>query len=236
MAIIKNSAEGGTDGTVVSAANSGGNSGTAWSLVDDGTTNDTVKFSTAGTMYGSLGYLVQVGVTTDNAYVQWTGITPLNSVTDTMYARCYCKIVSLTGSITNIITIVNNGVNAGGGVGISSAGKFTAKLYSGATAATSTNSVPIGSWFLLECKVIAAASGTGQVQIKIYLDPYASSPTETVTTGTVATGPGLIGIARFGALGGTYTNLTMYMDEIAVQDTGYIGPVAAYQSPFIGAV
>lgn len=59
MASLSNSAEGGSNTTLVSAANSGGSSGDAWSSVSRGSAASSYTFSSSFPAHGTLGYAIQ---------------------------------------------------------------------------------------------------------------------------------------------------------------------------------
>lgn len=231
MGLITNSAEGGTHGVVVTSGNSGGASGTAWSTVVDGPSNTTVKFDSAATMFGSLGYTFVTTGTAEDCFVAW--IDPLTPSL-TMYARTYCKFTNLPGAVYRIMMLTNSSYGGCGGVGINSSDKFVLRNRSGSTVLTSTLDVPTDAWFRLELMVFSDAA-VGQIELKIFLDPYSTIPDETMTTpANVNTRGGDIQGAVFGA-DVDVANLTMHMDEMAVQETGYIGPAAAHRIPWLSA-
>lgn len=231
MGRLNNSAEGGSNGVVVTAGSSGGASGEAWQTVNDGTANNTVQFSTAATLFGSMGYLFQTGGTADVGFITWANtMTPAL----TYYSRVYCQFVgTLPASVYRIFQLTNNSFASSGGVGISGSGKFAVRNSAGTLIQSSTTNVPTDAWCRLELKVFSSAT-VGQIELKIYLDPYSDTPTETVTTAAnVNTLGGNIQGVAFGP-DVAVANFTMYMDEISVSDLGYIG-AAAYRSPWMSA-
>ena len=218
--LIINTAEGGTDGTVVTSGNSGGASGTAWNTVNAGTSGTTVKFSAAQKAIGGLSYMFETHGTAEAAFVTWsTPITPGL----TMYARTYCYFQSSPVSIFRIFQLLDGSFLSCGGVGVSSGGKFILRNSAGTLTSTSTSSVPQNQWVRLELMVFSDAS-VGQMELKIFLNSQSSTPDETLTTAAnVNTRGGNIAAAAFGD-DVTISNLTMYQDNMAVSNTGYIGP------------
>jgi hypothetical protein len=111
--------------------------------------------------------------------------------------------------------------------------KFVLRNSAGTIAATSTTAVPYGSWFRIELSAFSDAT-VGTIQAKIYLDPQSVTADETVSTAAnVNTRGGNIGAIVFGNPA-TSDAVDMNMDEMALSDTGYVGPVPNYPVAWLG--
>lgn len=217
--LLVNTAEGGTNGTVVTTGNSGGASGTAWSTVNVGTSGTTVQFSAAQQAIGGLSYLFTTGGTAESAFMTWsTPITPGL----TTYARAYCYIQSSTVSIFRFLQLTDASFLSCGGIGTTALSKFKLINSAGSLVGTSTTTAPQNQWIRLELKVFSDAS-VGEIELKIFLNSQSNTPTETLAATNVNTRGGNIAAAVFGIDVAT-SNLTMYQDNMAVSNTGYIGP------------
>jgi hypothetical protein len=72
--------------------------------------------------------------------------------------------------------------------------------------------------------MVFSSATVGQIELRIFLNPHATTPDETVTTAAnVNTRGGNIGGVVYG-VDVAISNLTMYMDNLAVSDTGYMMP------------
>src|SRR5712672_1763560 len=91
---LANNAEGGSNGTTVSNANSGGTSGNAWDLISV-VTGGVCQFSNTSPAHGSLCYAFSTGATAGSSLIGWT--TSVGTTT-TLYGRAYYKI---TGTSPN---------------------------------------------------------------------------------------------------------------------------------------
>ena len=95
-------AEGGTDGTAISTANSGGASGTAFGLVSKAGVA-TLNYSTVGKAHGTLGYrAVSTGATTDKFYLR-TDFAGSDQFAD----RTYFTLNALPSQAQDLISYVD---------------------------------------------------------------------------------------------------------------------------------
>jgi hypothetical protein len=219
MTIRHNSFEGGTSGTTVSAANSGGVSGNAWNIVvvNSGTlTYDTTTrsgISALSLKYGTIS-------NANDSNIRWTGLNA-----DTLYIRFYY----MTTSFVNVYTYISDYYTA--------AGARNALLFidnSGQMFAYDTNTtnqglittLAINTWYRIEIKLIRNASA-GSLSVRIYTSveswgtPALSYATSSINTGTTATDQILIFTNSSGSSG----TASVYLDDIAVATNDWIGPV-----------
>lgn len=217
--ILTNGAEGGTNGATVTKANSGGDSGQPWdNIAING--SGSLTYSSAQVMSGSLSYYVSTTASPGQAFMVWT--SQITQPGKTMYMAVHCYITSRV-STTRFIQFTNVSINNCGGVGLSASGtSFTLQDSTSTIVATSTTTVPVNQWIRLEMMVFSDATA-GQIELKIFLDPTSAVPTEIITTSASQNTRGDdIAAAVFGNLSNT-ANFGMYLDNIAVQDTAYVG-------------
>jgi len=217
--LLENTAEGGTDGVNVSAANSGGASGNAWNTVN---ATGTLVYSNAQAIHGSLSYSI-VTTTSASAYMFWNS-SSITVNTKTMYSRCYMYFAAAPPFTGRFMQFMNSTAQLIGGVGIDVSDKFAIRNSTDTVVATSTTTVPTSAWFRVELYVFSSAT-VGEMEVKIFLDPHSTTPTETLTTSSTENTRGDdIKDALFGLAGGT-VNADLYMDSMGTQDSGYLGPV-----------
>jgi len=217
--LLTNTAEGGTNGVTVSAANSGGASGNPWNTV---TATGTLIYSNAQAMHGNLSYSI-VTTTSASAFMFWNS-TSITISTKVMYSRCYIYFAIEPPFTGRFMQFMNSSAQLIGGVGINVSNQLAIRNSVDAVIATSTTTVPTNAWFRVELYTFSSAT-VGQVEVKIFLDPHSTTPTETLTTSATENTRGDdIKAALFGLAGGT-ANADLYMDSMATQETGYLGPV-----------
>lgn len=214
-----NNAEGMTSGTVVATTNTGSGANNPWDTVfPDG---QTIEFSSAQAAHGQLSYHISIAAAA-GPYVIWDNVT-ITPNTKTMYARMYFYYPSSPATTGRFFQFANTSVALIGGIGIDSSDNLTLKDSAGTTVSTSTTTIPTNSWFRLEVMVFSSAT-VGQIELKIYLSPDSNTATETLTSAAnLNTRGDDIKLAIFG-LPTSVASADFYMDDLAVQDTGYIGP------------
>lgn len=221
MATISNTAEGGTNGTVATTANSGGASGDAFSAAGGGT--DPV-FSTAAAMRGTLGYSFTYPSTSAAGYVAWS-----NPQAGRVACRFYIQISALPSGNEQIGAIraaaagaiCNLRIASSGLIGIQNAASV---LISGSSAPAT---FPVGVPVRFEVAVTpGTTTSNGRVEYAYYLGNSATAEFS-YDSGTTQN----MGTANFAELWtGRWTAATaaraVYLDAIQVQDlaSGFIGP------------
>jgi fibronectin type 3 domain-containing protein len=214
LPLLANSFEGGTNGTAVTAANSGGASGNALNAVS--CSAGTVTYSTASAAHGSVSALASPG--TGLCYVQWSkSITPTNEA----YGRAYLNLSANPAGAFVLLKATDASFGRDIQVNLSKTGKLSILDAAGTTQATFTNSVPLNSWVRLEWHVIAAASGT--VELRMYAGDSATPIESHLVTG-VNTGT-TIGAYQLGALSSVSGGLgaTIGIDDLAYGTSGWLG-------------
>lgn len=215
----ENTAEGGTDETTVSAANSGGASGNAFSTVDKHA-DATLVFDTQRAAHGSYSFRITTGgVTAAYARMRWNFVSKSE-----IYVRFYLYFVNFTGSTTRI------GVPVGGtgnlcSIRLLNDGKLALYDNSGSGGTRryeSTNPIPLNQWVRVEARLVFSNT-VGHMEAK-YFSGHGTTPIQTIgnmtdnwDTGAAATGF-VIGLDN------ALLNAEFWTDEVKVRDDAYIGP------------
>lgn len=229
MTLVTNSAEGQVNTTAVTAANSGGASGTAFSLVAKNGTLAT--FSTDHAMHGSESYKLA----TINASGCILGWTSYNSASGAL--RGYLYMPALPDVLTPFVCAVNTSSANMAVLYVYPAGNLSVRNGAGTEVLKSTSTLSAATWYRFELQVTAGAStSTGTLQAAVYAGDGATAvgdchySSTTTNTGTVN-----LGSARFGVPQAVTTANTYYIDDLAANDgaTSFIGapgvpPVAAF--------
>jgi hypothetical protein len=219
--MVFNNAEGGTNGTAVTTANSGGASGTAFDSLGSGATT-TLTFDNTHAAHKSLSYKILVGTTNNNSFLTWTTSLTGSSVTQVWF-RVYLYLTANPSSTLRIIG-ARNGSTTRGNIAINSSGKLLLLNAAASILKTSTASVPLNQWFRIEGYILGDAS-VGQMEVKLFstaMDEDTADETQT-TTALQNTG-GSITRIDFGNPS-SLASYTFWADDVAASSTGYIGPV-----------
>lgn len=203
MLIRNNTAEGGTVGGAVTAGNSGGPSGDAFSSVTVSGTGS-VKYDGAVWHDGLLSYKF-----TSAAGASYS-LHTFSSFNSTLYARAYVYFASslfntyVISDVTQQHSVSCNGTH------------WTARAISGSQVVGTTTPI-VNTWYRVEAQFVYGASG-GTTTVRIYNDSGTLLETITATGGTNASTTAL----NWGTANSTTG--TLYMDDLALSDQGWIGP------------
>lgn len=220
-------ADGGTNGTTVSAANSGGTSGPAWDSVTANTANGaTLAYDTAHTLGGHpLAVKLATGGTATTCFTQWSTSLTASGITQTWF-RLYAYLTGIPAANFRIWQCLNGSTTCAA-LQILSTGKLRMLDTSGVAITTSTASVPAGQWFRVEGFVLASATA-GQTEVRLYsaADAGPQNYTEINTSAASQNTSTAITITRFG-VGTSVANVAAWwMASPGASDTGYLGPEA----------
>lgn len=230
MALFQNSAEGGTNGTNVTSANSGGNSGDKFNTVTPGT--GTLTYDTAAAAHGLLGYnFTSSG--TGSGVVSWNAVINL---APSVATRVYFNPGStLPSSLLRLVDIRNT---AGTAVRVqySATNHLLIQNAAGTTLFTSSTAVSANTWYRIELAMSVSATGA-----TINYDYYLLDSTIPVEAGysttTGNTGTTYIITVSMGSAAAATNVGAFYMDDFAINTgtTSYIGPVPVAAMPWIEA-
>lgn len=213
MATLSNTFEGGTPGTAVTTANSGGASGNAFDFVDP--SSSTITY-TATALHGAVACSL-AAATSDDPYFEWqTGISGTST-----WGRVYLRISSLPPSNINLVrhlagtaTVITVRINTNGRLGL---------LYgTGTFASNGTVAIPLDTWVRLEWAV-TTGTATGSVTAWLYTTPESTTAADTLSATNVNTGTAsAVTRQRMGMLSSGIWSLLF--DSVAFSDTAKIGP------------
>lgn len=234
MTSIAWNAEGGSDGTATSTANSGGASGTAWDTCQRGT-NATNEYDSATAGVGALSVLVATGVTSTTAYNRWNGaLTALwASGLTTHYGRFYIRVAALPGVDRTIVefldtTAATNRAN----IRLRTDGTIRLRNAASGTVATTTATVSVDTWYRLEYRIDGTT--TGAYELHLYAGS-STTPIEDIVGGTANFG-GSVGAVSYGYVSNAASLANLWFDGIQINDVGLPGPEASGQTVVIGQV
>jgi hypothetical protein len=208
-----NTAEGGTNTTAVTAANSGGASGTPFAVP-----SGTVTFDNSHPSNGSMGYkCVSTG---SPSYLPWT--TP-GAVRTKTYFRVTVYVTANPAFSSKVWAGISLNGTVCASVLINSSGKvfFQSAAGSQIGSVITSNSVNLNGFTRIEGFVIGDPS-VGQVELKLFLNKDSATPDETLTSLANINTTGQISRDWFGISNSvTYTE---FLDDIGSSGVGYLGP------------
>jgi len=215
---LVNNAAGGTQGTAVTAANSGGGSGNAWDGVV-GTPTITYD-NTRG--YAPFSYKAVISGIVTSQQMQWS--TSLGTVTS-LYGHIYVYSAAIpTGARTGLVRMSSAGTQVAR-ISMETDGTITFRNSGNGATLTFTNHMPTNQWFRIEYKVLPAVSN-GTLEMKLYLNAASSTPDETLTSTVAALGAANIDTVAFGnfttSAGPAWTAWLAHMN---VDTAGYPAPI-----------
>lgn len=220
MATFRNNANGGTHGAAVSYTASGGAvSGDDWDFIAIGT-NGSITYANDPAR-GPLSYKMTLGATVTDIKVEWQHFQP----STTVYVRFYVYLPTLPSASFRFLEL-SDGTQAVWSFGFRADGRLSIRDTVSASMGVSTISLPVGRWLRLEAMVVSHAT-TGSSVVKIFTEADSPYPAETMTSAssfnTAPNGTG-IELGRFGIVGSSTANFTYYIDDMAMSNSGYLGP------------
>ncbi len=219
-AVFRNNANGGSNGMAVSYTTTGGAvSGEDWDFISIGT-NGNITYADKPAR-GALSYKMALGATVTGVKLEWQNF----QTSSTAYIRLYVYLPSLPSASFRFIELTDS-TQLAWSLGLRSDGKLSIRDSANTSMTVSTTSLPVGRWLRLEARIIANAT-TGSSVVKIYTEADSPYPAETMTSAsTFNTAPNGTGIEllRCGIVGSATSNYTYYLDDIAISNSGYLGP------------
>lgn len=213
---LVNSLEGGSNGTTITAGNSGGASGNAFDVFTVAT-GITLRYSSAQSAHGGLSMEVATGATGTTAWCGWQ--TALGSQTD-LYGRIYLRLSAAPTANDAIVRFVN-GATVLGFLQITTARILRLANTASTVIATFTNAIPLNQWVRIEFHLTFPASATGTAEVRLYLSADSAAPTE--TQGPLAATQNFGSLAcssvRFGWSNGVANQVSAFLDDIGVSTT-----------------
>lgn len=224
--ILQNTFEGGTNGTGITAGNSGGLSGDAFNVLTlAGTPVSTATYiNTPDRPAPSESTLVArlntVGSTSGAAYFQWTtALTnfPPSGAKNEFWARAYIYVA--TAATLRFFGLRNGTTQVGGWGYINNTTRnIVIRDSAGAASAVMGTGTPVNAWYRVEWYYNRT---TGNVEIRLYLRPNDTTYDESLTATGLSLGAS--GWDRFD-FGPHTAGADIYVDDYAVSTSGWIGP------------
>ena len=216
---VENTAEGGTNGSLVTVANSGGGSGTAWTTVSIGLTA-AFAYDTSTAGYGSTSYRTANGITLGANYVAWDS-TVVGAV-PRMYGRMYVRLS--TGGYLRELARWRSGATQVARLRVNTSGALELRTTSGGAPTTGgVGSVFLAAniWYRIEWDIRPGSTQTNT--IRLYAG-HSTAVLETITgTGDFSTAT-TINEQAIGQLTTAVLLPDMWLDSIVATDVGWPGP------------
>jgi hypothetical protein len=218
-----NNNEGGTNTTTISTANSGGASGTAWSLVTIGAST-TITFSNTQKR-GTLAMAILQPATYANTHVDWTGLAIAGGVD--VYCRFYMWIPALPTVTSTILRVKTQAAADCGYLQLTTSGFLRTLNAAAATVATGAVAVPTSQWFRIETRIRASAT-VGQLEWRLFKTADSTTADEAPAASTSVVLGADIGELWWGDVSSPgHVSTTWFWDDIAASTAGWIGPSVA---------
>lgn len=224
MTLLTNSFEGGTNGTTITAANSGGGSGNAFDVVTAPPAAGTLAFSNTHAAHGSLSCGVGLGATTGTPQLEWS--TSMGTQTQAWFRQYLFFAANPAEQVATVR--FKSGATLCASVQISAGGLIITSNSSGTTIFTMATSLPTNAWFRLEGFFLLSTT-VGQSELKIFTSADSSTATETKTSAaTQNLGAASANGYFYGITNTSDINIsTFWMDDLGLSSTGYVGPAAS---------
>lgn len=221
MATITNSYEGGTNGTTISTANSGGGSGTAFNTISGAVAGATLAFSSTRSAHGTLSMQIATGATSGSQWVGWTsGFGSQNTfyVRFNMYTTAY-------PAVSSTIWRILSGGSVCASINLRTTGQIRVLDANGVQIdGLISSAIPLNQWVRIEAHFILD-SASGQAELRIFhavdsvlADFSANSGADQSLGATTAD------TYRFGLQSSQVNFGPMWFDDYGLSTDGYLGP------------
>lgn len=216
MTILSNSGAGGTPGVVATLENTGGTSGTAFSINSGA---GLWEFSSTA-MHGPVGYHV-LGNAAQMLF-GWTGLA-----TSTLSLRLYLRLPSYPTVAEQQLITARNPTTAAGGLNITTAGALRVTKLGGAAIFTSP-ALSLETWYRVEMAwEVGTDATTGKVWFSLFVGD-STTPVSTFSTAATDLGVDLLKGAQWGKHSAN-NSAEYFFDSIEMDDasTALRGPAVA---------
>lgn len=223
---LLNTAEGGSDETDVSVANSGGASGNAWDTVTIGA-SAICKYDTAQSALGSLSYRIATGASSVTSFLLWdTSFGTPARVWGRLYFRLSANNVNRSFARFRATSVQIVRIN------MSSTGKLELRNSANTVVATSTTTLATGTWYRVEYDVTPGTTATNT--LNLYLGD-SKVLTETLTATSDYSTQTVVAEVAFGQVFAAINMADMWLDGIDFNDVGFPGPAGPRSLSALGA-
>lgn len=229
---LANGAEGGSDTTAVTAGNSGGASGDAFTTITKGASTQ-INFSATQEANGALSYQVVEPATTAAVYMEW-GAAVVGGPHVTLYGRFYIYLPAAPATAMYCMRLLS-GATSGAGLRINTTRglQWANGTTAVGTASSGAGLITLNTWTRVEWTVTLATGATGSGTATLYTGNSLSAD-GTATVASQAFAIGSADVCRYGWTNvGGLASSTSYFDGLQVNNTGLPGPESAAGLPFV---
>jgi hypothetical protein len=222
MTTLNNSAEGGTNGTTVTVANSDATSGTAWDTVTIGSGGAALTYDNTHT-YGTLAYKCVSG--TSITSLAWS--TSLGTLGEA-WGRVYLYMDSLPSSISAGLLRITNGSSQVARLTISGTGNIELRNAANTKLGQTVTGVAIGQWVRVEWHCVPlATNGTIEVRLFNSADSITADESTGFTNAALLTN---LTQVQHGPVNNVASG-TYWLDNLIVTTLDWAGPVVQPVTP-----
>lgn len=222
---IANTFEGGTDNVTLSAANTGGASGTAiTSITVSGAT--TIQFSTAFTR-GAMACRHSYAIT-QAGYLVWN-FSPTATTTRTRW-RFYIYVPTGQAIATQDLFVARSAAAAIATIGTNSSSQLVVKNSAGTTRGTASSALPFDTWVRVEVALaVGTTTSNGTIEVSYYTGDSGSAIQSILSSAVENTGTVAMTLIRLGSVATVASARSIYYDGFAGDENaaGFIGPSGA---------
>lgn len=220
---LYNTAEGGTDGAVVTAGNSGGLSGTAFNVVQTAFGAARPRFNAANPINGARSIEIQTNAG-ENCYFGWNGLIGLRNE---IYVRFYLNLTA--GTISQALEVFRalEGAASRAGIRITPALQLVmVQANNGFIGSAMSVPVALNGRIRVEARMKFATGATGEMEIRLFNSADSTIMTASISAATLTNGGALADVFRFGPQQSPANAIPAFtIDDVAVGTGGWIGPV-----------
>lgn len=231
---LANNADGGTNGTTVSTANSGGTSGDAWDAVTIGLNTTATFDSTVTPRAGGLSYKLTEPATLATVYLTWSTALGTLSTGAHIAGRLYLRMSTLPTGSWGVFRILN-GSTILCGLRVTTTGTIQMEQSGASVSGTAGNgTMSANTWYRLEFDFTGVGSASGAGTGRLFVgDATAQTGTDATTSavsfGTLA--PNTVRIGMSSAVAGMPASSSFWVDDLQLNASGMPGSAAVADIP-----
>lgn len=225
---LANTAEGGTNTTAVTNANSGGASGNAWDVIDANSNGSSITFDNTHAAHGGLSYKFVQGTVAATHRVRWS--TSPGTFTE-CWGRVYLYQTAFGTSASQVVRINDSAQTRLAVIhpGIASDQHLYVQASIPGTQDGGSVVMALNQWVRIEWHFICNDT-TGLIEAKLFNTADSVTADDTVIVQNVDTnGNGSGAQVEFGHGVGVNANEIRWLDDMQVNGVGYPGPAVAGQ-------
>jgi hypothetical protein len=219
----QNTFEGGSDGTTISTANSGGASGQAFDIASAGT-GTTLAYEADRPAHGSLGMLVATGATAATATVGWT-VASLPT-TQQWWHRFYWELTAAPATTQRIARFAADGTLAAA-LRVNASRQLQIADAANVGQGTMTTAITVNSRVRVEWRVLGHATA-GEIEVRLWLTPDSTGAADETLLVTALNTFGAVNQVEGGWLTASTNVPAAYWDDFAASNITWVGPATQF--------